>query len=95
MLQNPKRRKMKMDGIEREREWKIKLHNTSSRYGELGVRKGIYLYLERKNHPSWINAKCPPPSTRGNPKGRAQLLGFERWIHEVDEWVCVGIKQKR
>jgi hypothetical protein len=50
------------------------------------VREGFLLYLERQTHPSWINAKCPPPSTRGNPKGRAHHLGFENgsrvWMSE-------------
>jgi hypothetical protein len=32
------------------------------------VRRGFYLYLERQTYLSWINAKCPPPSTRENPK---------------------------
>ena len=70
-------------------------NNISSRIGELGVRREIYLYLERQTYLSWINAKCPPPSTRLDPKRRAHHLGFERWIHEVDEWGSVGIKKKR
>jgi hypothetical protein len=48
----------------RERVVKIKWHNNSSRYGEEGVRRGIYLYLERQTYLSWINVKCPPPSKR-------------------------------
>ena len=68
-----------------EREWKIKLHNNSSRYGELGVRKGIYLYLERKTYLSWINAKFPPPSNGVDLKARAHHLGFAKEIYGVDE----------
>ena len=41
------------------------------------VRGGFLLYLKRKTHPSWINAKCPPPSKRRDPKARAHNLGFE------------------
>jgi hypothetical protein len=32
------------------------------------MRRGIYLYLERQTYLSWINAKCPPPSKKGDPK---------------------------
>jgi hypothetical protein len=42
----------------------------------LGVRRGIYLYLERQTYLSWINAKCPPPSKRVDLKVRAHHLGF-------------------
>ena len=51
--------------------------NTSSKNGELGVRRGIYLFLERKTYLSWINAKCPQPSIRVDLKARAHHLGFE------------------
>jgi hypothetical protein len=52
-------------------------NNNSSKIGELGVRRGIYLYLERQTYLSWINAKCPPPSIRVDLKVRAHHLGFE------------------
>jgi hypothetical protein len=51
--------------------------NNSSKIGELGVRREIYLYLERQTYLSWINAKCPPPSIRVDLKARAHHLGFE------------------
>jgi hypothetical protein len=52
-------------------------NNNSSKIGELGVRRGIYLYLERQTYLSWINAKCPHPSIRVDLKARAHHLGFE------------------
>jgi hypothetical protein len=42
------------------------------------VRGGFLLYLERQTHPSWIYAKCPSPSTRGDLKARVHHLGFEK-----------------
>jgi hypothetical protein len=62
---------------ESESEVKFQHNNTSSKNGELGVRRGIYLYLERQTYLSWINAKCPPPSIRVDLKARAHHLGFE------------------
>ena len=45
------------------------------------VREGFYLYLERQTYLSWINAKCPPPSTRENPKKGGATLGF--WLGQM------------
>jgi hypothetical protein len=56
---------------------KFQHNNNSSKIGEFGVRRGIYLYLERQTYLSWINAKCPPPSIRVDLKSRAHHLGFE------------------
>jgi hypothetical protein len=66
LLQNPKRRKMKMDGIERESEKSSSITLAQDMVCER-VRGGFLLYLERQAHPSWICAKCPTPSKRGNP----------------------------
>ena len=63
---------------ENENEVKFQYSNTSSKNGELGVRRGIYLYLERQTYLSWINAKCPPPSNRVDLKARAHNLGFAK-----------------
>jgi hypothetical protein len=52
-------------------------NNNRSKIGELGVRRGIYLYLERQTYLSWINVKCPPPSIKVDLKARAHHLGFE------------------
>jgi hypothetical protein len=62
---------------EQEGEVKFQYSNISSKNGVLGVRRGIYLYLERQTYLSWINAKCPPPSIRVDLKARAHHLGFE------------------
>jgi hypothetical protein len=51
--------------------------NNTSKIGELRVRRGIYLYLERKTYLSWINAKCPQPSIKVDLKARVHHLGFE------------------
>jgi hypothetical protein len=68
LLQNPKRRKMKMDGIEREREsGKSSSITLAQDMVSERVRGGFLLYLERQTHPSWIYAKCPTPSKRGDP----------------------------
>ena len=58
-------------------EVKFQYSSTILKNGELGVRRGIYLYLERQTYLSWINAKCPPPSIRVDLKARAHHLGFE------------------
>jgi hypothetical protein len=52
-------------------------NNNSSKNGKLGVRREIYLYLERQTYLSWINAKCPQPSIRVDLKARVHHLGFE------------------
>ena len=82
LLQNPKSQRME-DGQERERErenGKSSSITIVQNMVKKKVRRGIYLYLERQTYLSWINAKCPPPSIRGDPKGRAHHLGFVRYI---------------
>jgi len=63
------------------------------------VRKGIYLYLERQTYLSWINAKCPPPSKRVDPKARAYHLGFKKcgkcWDQAKGVWEALGLMPRK
>jgi hypothetical protein len=52
---------------ERKMRWKSSSITIAQDMVKKRVRGGIYLYLERQTYLSWINAKCPPPSTRENP----------------------------
>jgi hypothetical protein len=53
---------------EQEMRWKSSSITLAQYIVKKRVRRGFYLYLERQTYLSWINAKCPPPSTRENPK---------------------------
>jgi hypothetical protein len=68
LLQNPKSQRMEMMEQERERvsEKSSSITLAQDMVSER-VRGGFLLYLERQTHPSWIYAKCPTPSKRGDP----------------------------
>jgi hypothetical protein len=62
-----KRKRMKMmNERERESEKSSSITLAQDMVSER-VRGGFLLYLERQTHLSWIYAKCPTPSKRGNP----------------------------
>jgi hypothetical protein len=68
LLQNPQEQRMDARWKrEQEMRWKSSSITLAQDMVKKRVRRGFYLYLERQTYLSWINAKCPPPSTRENP----------------------------